>query len=132
VKSARGSLVVFFSLWYDAGMTVSEIVDKVSAFYHEKPVKIRDVRRFLNDNKIRVSEESVLKIMDVYNRQLIDRHMKDGEENFTDAHNIYVEARKELDLTITSISKKLSTEEIIDLRKKINDLINAAIIWSKK
>jgi predicted CopG family antitoxin len=113
-------------------MTVSEIVEKLFVFNHEKSINIRIIRKFLTDNKINVSNESVLKIMDVYNRRLIDLHIKNGEESFPDDHSTYIEARKELDLTLASLSKKLATEEIIDIKKKINDLINAAILWSKK
>jgi predicted CopG family antitoxin len=132
VKGAYGALARSLFFWYHRAMTVSEIVEKLFVFNHDKPINIRIIRKFLTDNKINVSDESIMKIMDVYNRRLIDLHMKEGEDKFPDDHRTYIDARKELDLTIASVSKKLTTEEIIEFKKKINDLINAVIIWSKK
>jgi hypothetical protein len=113
-------------------MTVSEIVGRIWTFHQGKSINQRNIRQFLIENKIRVNEEIILRILDGYNRQLIDAHMKKGKEEFPANYDSYAFARKELDDYIAVISKNLSTDDIVNLKQKINNLYETAILWSHK
>jgi hypothetical protein len=113
-------------------MTVNEIVGKIWAFHQGKSITQRNIRKFLNENKIRVNEEAVLRIFDVYNRRVLNEHDRKGKEEFVDEYDSYIGARKDLDFFITSIAKNLTTEDITMLKQKINALYEAAILWSHK
>jgi hypothetical protein len=129
---AEGHWLFFFSSATINPMTISEIVSKIWFFHQGKSINHRTIRKYLNENKIRVNEEIVLRIFDVYNRRLIDEHMKKGEEECAVEFDSYTIARKELDDCIAAISKNLSTSDIVNLKQKINNLYEAAIVWSHK
>jgi hypothetical protein len=113
-------------------MTVSDIVEKLFSFYQGKSIDLKVVQRFLRDNKIRVADESQLMILDTYNRRLIEWHMQHGKDIFSEDHMSYVEARQKLDFILAGVSSKLSTDELIELKQQINNVINCAILWSRK
>jgi predicted CopG family antitoxin len=113
-------------------MTISDIVEKLFSFYQGKSIDLKVVQRFLRDNKVRVTEEVQMQILDAYNRRLIEWHMKHGNDIFSEDHMSYVEARKKLDFILAGVSAKLSTDDLVELKQQVNNVINCAILWSRK
>jgi len=113
-------------------MTVNEIVDRLFKFYNGSSINANLIRSFLRDNNTTVNEMAVNKILDTYNRQLIEGRGNPKSDPENEFNKAYIKARKELDSYIGFISKKLSTEEIIELKQKINDLVEKTILWSRK
>ncbi|MDR2509720.1 MAG: hypothetical protein LBC77_03640 [Spirochaetaceae bacterium] len=113
-------------------MTVNQIVEKAINYFNGKAIEIKSLKRFLSDNNLKVPEELTLQIFDFYNRKLIDAHVKRGEENFPEDHRNFINQKKEMNMFIESISQNLSTLELVALKQKIDTLVDAAILWSKK
>jgi len=113
-------------------MTVSEIVSQVYNFYKGKPLSVNSLRNYLQSNEINVNELAVLKIFDTYNRRVLDEHDEKGKTQFEEEYNSYADAKKDLDLLLSSISRSVSVKEYVELKQKINETIEKAILWSKK
>jgi len=110
---------------------VNEIVEKLYSFYNGSAITGALVKSFLRENNTAVNDLVINKILDTYNRRLIegrDGGRSGGDNEF---NRDYVQARRELDAFISHISKNLATEDIIGLKKRINDLMEKTILWSK-
>jgi hypothetical protein len=113
-------------------MTVNEVVDKALRYFNGKSIDLAKLQTFFNSNNLTVNEALGCQILDYYNRKLIELHRKKGAEVFEEDFNSYMSRRKDLDVFLSAISGNLSTTEYHTLKKKINELVDAAILWSKK
>jgi hypothetical protein len=111
-------------------MTIRELVNKLYEENSGKSINVRTIRKFLVKNNIHLHEETIERVFDVYTRRIIDDHMRLGQERGGEDYNSYVEAKKDLDIFIGAISRNLEPDEIIELKQKINTLVDTSILWS--
>ena len=113
-------------------MTVNEVVDKALRYFNGKSIELNKLQSFFRDNNLTVNEALAGQIFDFYNRKLIELHRKQGADAFEEDYNSYMSRRKDLDVFLSAVAGSLSTTEFHTLKKKINELVDAAILWSKK
>ncbi|MDR2468687.1 MAG: hypothetical protein LBD22_06985 [Spirochaetaceae bacterium] len=113
-------------------MTVNEIVNQALLSFNNKAIDSKMLKKFLSDSGLHVSEELINQIFDYYNRKLIDSHLKRGEKDYPEDFNNYAQVQKDLNVFIESISSKLTMTELVNLKQKIDTLVDTAIVWSKK
>jgi hypothetical protein len=113
-------------------MTVNEVVDKSLRYFNGKSIDLNKLQTFFKSNNLTVNETLACQILDFYNRKLIELHRKKGAEVFEEDYTSYMNRRKDLDVFLSALAGNLSTTEFHTLKKKINELVDAAILWSKK
>jgi hypothetical protein len=113
-------------------MVMATVRDVVEALYKEnnaKTIEANIVRRYLTVNKIRATEKVVDWILEVYNRKALAEAAVRKSENGPE-YDTYINAKKELDNFISTVSVDMMAGDIIELKKRINNVVDKAILWS--
>jgi hypothetical protein len=112
-------------------MTVNEIVERAYKCFGGRTVSLKALQNFLEENDITVNDEFASQIFAYYNRKVIESHHGHGKVSFVEDYTNYIELKKEMNVFINAIPN-ISMNDIIELKQKIDALIDAAILWSKK
>lgn len=112
-------------------MTVNDIVTKALAHFNENAVEYPKLQKYLASININVSEDLGSQIFDYYQRKVLERKRKKIDQNPKQS-NMYAEARKNLNAYIETITHSLSVEELAVLKRKIDELVDASILWNNR
>lgn len=113
-------------------MTINDIVQKAMEHFNDKAITYQKLEKFLFETGVKVKPDFGLQIFDYYNRKILDLHRAKGEEQYPEKYNIFADARKDLNSFIDIISKKLSLEETVSLKQKVDKLVDGAVLWEKR
>jgi hypothetical protein len=111
--------------------TVRDVVDALYKENSAATIEARTVRRYLTEHKIHATEEIVTWILEVYTRKVLAEQATRKRENGPE-YDKYMEAKRALDGYINSISTDLMAGEIVELKKRIDTVVDKAILWSHK